>query len=232
MALTLREAPTMESELVSSDGIRIVEASPEHLSGAANVLARAFQDEPYLDWIIDLSAPRTRQRLAAFMVMTLAHVYARGDTILIGLEGDKVVGIAALEGLRPGRRVSRRSQLRSILAHTPDLLVLARHLRWRTLPAAGRATKLPRRLKVDHQLLEWLAVDPDHQGMGLGQMLLDRLREIEERALLPTGIYTYTIGEGNWAFYQKCGYSLIARVEASPAFVAYHVVLPIGDQTW
>lgn len=213
----------------SPDEIRIVSAGSEHLPAAADLLGKAFQDEPYTNWLLDLSTLKSRRRLAAFMALTLTHFYARGDTILVALEDDRVVGIAALEGLGPGRRASRSSHLRAMLARIPDLLGLALRLRRRNLAAAGRAVRRPRRLEEDHLTLEWLAVAPGYQGMGIGQRLLDRLRELARSAPNPKGIYAYTIGDDNRVFYKKCGYRLISRVEADPLFVAYHMVLPEKD---
>ena len=206
--------------------LRIVHARPEHLPAAADVLTRAFQDKPYTNWIVDLSTARSQRRLAAFMALTLTHFYARGDTVLVALEGDRVVGVAALEGLGPGRRASRWVHLRSILSCTPFLLGLGLRLRWRNLPAASRVRQPPRRIQADHHTLRWLAIAPSSQGMGTGQSLLDRLRELTQSALSPKGIYAYTIGDHNRVFYEKCGYGLISRIEVGTAFVVYHMVLP------
>jgi len=58
-----------------------------------------------------------------------------------------------------------------------------------------------------HWYLWGLAVDPDHQGKGIGRSLLQPGLENAKKALLP--FYLETHVEGNLPFYLKCGFELV-----------------------
>ena len=236
MALCLADtapetAETTAHNGASRSGLGIVPARDEHLSGAAHVLARAFENEVSTQWIVDLSTPKSRQRLEDAMASSMILYYALGHTNLVALKDGKVVGVAVLGKRSTQPRPSWWTLLRASVRHSPGLVGFVQHLRRRNLAEAGPAVRPPRQLGKDHHLLEWLAVDPDYQGLGIGRLLLDRIREIEESDPGSHGIYTYTVGDKNWTFYQKSGYRLVSRAAADDAFVVYHMVLPMGDPT-
>jgi N-acetylglutamate synthase-like GNAT family acetyltransferase len=76
----------------------------------------------------------------------------------------------------------------------------------------------------DHLLIENIAVRPDQQGTGLGDMLL---RQAEEYArslgVAETRLYTNAMFAGNLAFYAKRGYREVRRETLAPGAVAVHM---------
>jgi GNAT superfamily N-acetyltransferase len=210
----------------ASESIRIVAAGREHLSTAGQVLAQAFQGEASTNFILNLATPRARRSFAHAMTLSLIHYYAKGYTILLAMQGEAVVGVAVLARSGAPARISFWARLRDMAPFMCGLLQLAGHLRWRSFLTAGRAIQTPSDLKEGNDLLEWLAVAPEQQGRGIGRMLLAALSARQRDESRERGIYTYTVGEANLAFYQRCGYHLRARHEANPTFVVYHIVLP------
>jgi hypothetical protein len=58
--------------------VSIIPAGPEHISGAATVLATAFEDEVSTNWILDLSTQKGRKRFAAVMAQSVWHFLRAG----------------------------------------------------------------------------------------------------------------------------------------------------------
>lgn len=81
----------------------------------------------------------------------------------------------------------------------------------------------------DHLLIENIAVRPDQQGTGLGDMLL-RHAEAQARSLgaAETRLYTNALFADNLAFYAKRGYSEFRRETLAPGAVAVHMRKPVG----
>jgi GNAT superfamily N-acetyltransferase len=60
----------------------------------------------------------------------------------------------------------------------------------------------------DHLLIESIAVDPDHQGKGYGQLLLNWARyRAEEMGLSELRLYTNVLMTRNRAWYKRAGFS-------------------------
>jgi N-acetylglutamate synthase-like GNAT family acetyltransferase len=76
----------------------------------------------------------------------------------------------------------------------------------------------------DHLLIENIAVHPDQQGKGLGDILL---RHAEDYArslgLRETRLYTNVMFAANIAFYAKRGYSEFDRETLAPGAIAVHM---------
>jgi ribosomal protein S18 acetylase RimI-like enzyme len=83
---------------------------------------------------------------------------------------------------------------------------------WVVRDGDGLAGALVLVRKDDHLLLDNVAVDPSHQGKGLGEMLLD-LAEVQARAAGYSEIRLYTNERmtRNIARYQRRGYVEFAR---------------------
>lgn len=67
-------------------------------------------------------------------------------------------------------------------------------------------------IRTDHLWIENLAVDPDHQGLGLGRGLLSRgeARAIQA-GLSETRLLTNSAFESNIGLYERAGYAIVGR---------------------
>jgi ribosomal protein S18 acetylase RimI-like enzyme len=178
---------------------------------AAEALTRAFDDSPIVRYLI----PKDRSRtvgLRAMFISALVDAYKHGEA-WVATHEDTVVGAAIW--LPPGAfPPGSGRQFRQLL----HLLVVA--------PVAPLA--LPRSLRYlrrveavhphgDHWYLSTLGVDPDHQGRGHGQRLLDRVLPKADEAGMPT--YLETDKERNLAYYRRFGFEEIEQlhpVEGAP----------------
>ena len=81
----------------------------------------------------------------------------------------------------------------------------------------------------DHLLIENIAVHPDQQGKGLGDILLQHAEDhARTLGVGETRLYTNAMFAANLAFYAKRGYSEFRRETLAPGAVAVHMRKPIG----
>jgi GNAT superfamily N-acetyltransferase len=162
---------------------------PARAHELADVLARAFVDEPY---VVVMHGPDPATRLAR-----LREHYARldltaTDVVLVALDTDRIVG--AVLAATPGRCPA--------CAGPP--------------PSAGPGERdyreglaLVHRAQPAHAWLAKLATDPDHQGRGIGTALV---RELESRlAVLGAPRVLVECQPHRAAFYAARGYDTVTR---------------------
>ena len=81
----------------------------------------------------------------------------------------------------------------------------------------------------DHLLIENLAVRPDQQGKGLGDILLRHAEDCAETlGFGETRLYTNAMFAANLAFYTRRGYAEFRRETLAPGAVAVHMRKPLS----
>jgi ribosomal protein S18 acetylase RimI-like enzyme len=163
------------------------------------VLARAFDDDPWIDWL----ARKGPRRGAA--IRELFDVSLRG----MALAHDECWTTTSLEGaalwIPPGAwRLRLWDQLR--LLPTAARISGAGRLLHIGRSTAGIARAHP---GVPHYYLLQLGVDPPAQGKGLGRRLLGPVLERCDRERLPA--YLETAREANLAFYRRDGFEVTSE---------------------
>jgi GNAT superfamily N-acetyltransferase len=80
----------------------------------------------------------------------------------------------------------------------------------------------------DHLLIENIAVRPDQQGKGLGDILLKHAEDCARSlGLVETQLYTNAMFAANLAFYARRGYGEFRRETLAPGAVAVHMRKPV-----
>jgi GNAT superfamily N-acetyltransferase len=189
--------------------VRVVERSefPE----LARTFARAFHDDPVMQWFLPNPRKRAARMLRFFRDVELGGPFGRDGTV------------AATDGLTAGAvwlpprkwRLGGRDQLRV-------LPTLVRGISWRYLPSRAAAyQQIERHHPTDppHWYLATLGTDPDHQGRGLGSALLaDQLARCDAEGW-PS--YLESSKEANVPFYERHGYAVTETLD-----------LPDGPRLW
>ena len=177
----------------------------------AAMLARAFDDDPVMDWFLPDPDRRAARREAFFRELVLAGPFGRVGELFStdGLD-------AAALWLPPGRwRFGLADQLRML----PTILRIV-SLRWALSRLAGFnqiERKHPR--QPPHWYLSTLGTDPEHQGRGLGSALLaDQLGRCDAEGL-PS--YLESSKEANVPFYERHGFVVTDTFD-----------LPDGPRLW
>ncbi|HET7011526.1 MAG TPA: GNAT family N-acetyltransferase [Anaerolineales bacterium] len=191
---------------MSKPAASVVELSPSAEGRAADVLTRAFADDPFYSFLF----PEEQRRLRFTRNLWRALIHT---CRILG----KVYATAGLEGVAcwaaPGR----------------DDLTFARALRTGfALPISFlRAPEKPRRLLfraveiLDGErrrlmtgrfwYLQALGVEPGRQGQGIGSRLLAPILAVADAE--KSACYLETVKEDNLAFYAKHGFQVLSHLE-------------------
>ncbi len=179
------------------------------LSDAAGVLARALFDDPYSEHFF----PDERRREAALRSVeraVLADAWPFHEVHGVFDDDDRLVGVTAW--LPPGaHRQGFGRQLRQL----PRLLSVAIRFPG-AVGDAIRVADVERRSHVDvpHWWLVVVGVDPEHQGRGAGDALVEAFVERLERDRKPG--YLRTTNPENLGFYARFGFEVIDELRIQP----------------
>jgi GNAT superfamily N-acetyltransferase len=181
-------------------------AVPEDYGALAEVLARAFYDDPVTAWFYP-DAKRRMRHARRFFGIRLRQLAIHG---LISTNEERS---GAALWAPPGHW---RENLRQSLMQLPMLPVL--------LPRIVRATHAVREIErhhpaQPHYYLSVVGTDPEKQGGGIGSALLvPVLRRCDET---DTAAYLESSKESNLPFYARHGFAVTKRIE-----------LPEGPPLW
>lgn len=196
---------------------RMLRVEPNDSTLAAEVLARAFADDPGYVWI----APdeTRRARLLAFIYQRLVPELARlGSTFAATTESagrndrapNAVLGVAAW--WPPGKELGYVALLRAGLVKMP--LQCGAQATWRVLRVLSTMERTRAALLKGqpHWVLDHLGVDPDEQGRGYGRKLLN---ESLERHVDPTHLpaLLHTVKDRNVRLYESVGFEVRSVIE-------------------
>jgi ribosomal protein S18 acetylase RimI-like enzyme len=184
--------------------VELVRLRDDQLREAADVLARAFRDDPAWVWMLP-----DAERRAALLPWLFRVGFEVTDADVWTTEG-RVLGCA--RWLPPGRASMRVAPTLRALVATPLRL---RDATTRFL-AYGRAVESLRNRVAPgpHWYLAGIGVDPAEQGRGVGAALLRPGLEGSARDRLPAVLLTNS--ERNLTFYRRHGFDVVAE-GATPA---------------
>lgn len=82
----------------------------------------------------------------------------------------------------------------------------------------------------DELLIVNVAIDPGHQGLGLGTQMMRHAEELAKTSeLRATRLYTNKLMAENIALYERLGYRIEKEVLHDPGTVVVHMVRPISE---
>ena len=167
------------------------------LRSAAALLARAFDDDPLMAWVMP-AASRRGHDLRRFFAASLRDAGRFGR---IDLSPD---GAGAAVWLAPGRfRMTPLRLLRSGHVLLPIRLGVATYRRLMRLNEYALMLH-NRTVASPHWYLLAIGVDPAHRGRGLGEALLRAGLEIADSIRLPA--YLETSNPANLPLYERLGF--------------------------
>ena len=168
----------METDMSKTDTqLRIRKAGRNDLGTLIDVLVRAYDQDPIVDWLV-LKDEKRSQRMATFFEILVNHSGMKYDH---AFTTEDVSGIAGWYPPEP-----RDSWKHSFLE---DVILLPKWIQVcgiRGMPSGMAVDKLVKKhhLKSPHYYLSPLGVDPVHQGKGIGSHLLQHgLRMCNEKGV-------------------------------------------------
>jgi ribosomal protein S18 acetylase RimI-like enzyme len=180
--------------------LELRKATAEDVPVLSRVLARAFADDPFYQWMMR----RDRKR------ETYAHLFHETALRRISLPEDEVYTTTALHGAAlwapPG---AWKMGLWQELALFPQIVRCTGASRILQV-LSGTNRILAHHPRAPHYYLFILGVDPSAQGRGVGRALLRPILERCDRERQPA--YLETTKESNIAFYQACGFKVTGEI--------------------
>lgn len=184
------------------------------VDACADVLARAFQDDPGAI-VFDPDPAGRRAMLPSFFRSFVAAGLAEAGEIV--LSGAPVEGIACWFG--PNR-------------HGPSSEAMEAHGFGAVLEAWGPEASRrivamtgeieaqhQRRMRDPHLRLDFFGVDPDRQGSGIGSVLIEHGHRIADEFGLPC--YLETLTESNVRYYERRRYRVIGQYPVGDSVPVY-----------
>jgi GNAT superfamily N-acetyltransferase len=192
--------------MVISTPVSVRPARAEDFGPLAEMLARAFYDDPVTAWFYPDAARRMKHARRFFGI----RLRQLADQELIYTTPEHS---GAALWTRPGRW---REDLRQSLMLLPMLPVL--------LPRIVRSTAAVREIErrhpvVPHYYLSVIGTEPEQQGGGIGSALLGPV--LQRCDTEGAGAYLESSKESNVAFYLRHGFAVTERI-----------VLPGGPPLW
>jgi len=192
---------------------------PDQYTVAAEVLGRAFVDDPLIKAIIPATtdAPERVRRMSGLFRVILAGHRHDGQPVLGVMDEGRVGAAAVVE------QISRPvGAMAAVLQGLPQLPALVRATGWsgvmRALSVLDTLTR--NRPAQPHIYLNILGVEPMLQRRHFGVAILDFLREQAALRSDLAGVYLETATEANVAYYSHVGYRVIGEI------------YPLGVRMW
>lgn len=179
----------------------ITELSHKCLEEASHVLARAFENDPMVNYVLGKHTPEQRRAYFAYM----CELHCDLEWPVLGyLDHSKLAGLVCVNTPDvkewPASIVSNYTRLGGQIGQ--DAI--------RRLEAY---TQLSNRLrpKEPHYYIGVIGVDPDYRGKGYGKLLLDAVQEISRKNPASVGVALDTESTDSLNFYEHNGYHTIAQ---------------------
>lgn len=183
------------------ENLTIREITAAELNEAVIVVGRAMETNPIT---VAALGPRSEQKPEAldnFFRLALEGVGSRGVVLGAFDSYDQIVGICGIT--HPGKcqpTPKEKLVVARVLLQNYSLKTVFKVLGW-----VGEWSKHDP--KSPHWHLGPLAVDPPHQGKGIGDLLLAAACELAENSGAP--VYLETDRESNVGFYEKRGFKTV-----------------------
>lgn len=197
--------------------IEITGISEADLDESAAVLTAAFRPENFTTAAFGGNGDPEQAGFEAFVRAILSVCLAQYQPLFVARERDTsgtddIVGVAILR--RPGRDISTRTLVRSLLSRPRDAVSLLRVCHPHDTRRVRAAHSAPSGLRERNYTLEYIGVHPDRQGEGIGGRLLDVVHDFTDRDPGASGVYLATAGEYTRDIYADYGYETVEiRVE-------------------
>ncbi len=201
-------------------------AKADQLDEVSAVFISAFKDEATTAVWLDLSSEKLKKLYGTLVKIKFKLYLEAGNPIFIAIENNSILGFVILKLHHVKTPKVRAVQL--IIPNLLRLLGLMPYFIRAARMGMADATRIPEGLPLNHDVLEALAVHPEHQGKKIGRKLIDHAHEYQIKNNCSTGIYLMTGEEKNRRIYEVFGYQLM-EARDTKGFISYHMFRSIAN---
>lgn len=207
------------------NAVRIEVATADQLDEMLEVFLPAFKDEATTASWLDLSSDNLKHPYGELVKIKIMLYLDAGNPIFVASEDNTIVGLTILK--LHHIKTSKIMAAKLVIPKLPRLMVLAPHFIRGMRMGMADATRTPENLPQKHDVLEAIAVHPEHQGKKIGRNLLDHAHDYLNNNGSP-GIYLMTGEEKNRQIYERFGYTLVEERDTK-SFKSYHMYRSITN---
>ncbi len=175
--------------------VHVRKARPVDVPAIKSAIARAFDDDPFVNWMVMQDARRAR-RIYDLMALALDSQFARGEVYTT----DDIAGAAVWTP--PGKSAV------GFLAQFKTAPRFASAVTWKRMPTVIAAFQQieKKHPKDPHFYLGVLGVDTEFQGRGVGTKLMQPVLDMCDRDRIPA--YLESSKEKNVPLYERNGFKV------------------------
>ena len=184
----------------------IRQAGPRDAAAIVDILAGAFDADPFFRWMFGPDETRFRRGLRAWLDLVVDLALPRGEGWLAGDDGASI-------WLRPGTELAGADELAAVGGLLGELVG---DRAGEVVGAIGAgATGVP---DVPHWLCVYVGVRPGAQGSGNGRALMEPGMSASDRDNVPS--HLVSTNPATAPFYEHLGYRVLSVVSAGPGVPA------------
>ncbi|MFC1946789.1 GNAT family N-acetyltransferase [Chloroflexota bacterium] len=194
---------SMANMKIDNSDKSIISITKDTLEEAIEVLARAFEDDPIINYFLSGHTDDHQEMLREIFRYQCLMYIEMGLPIFGTSQNSRITGISCLsvpeKKDRPDSLIETDKEFE--ISMGPDSFGRVKHymiLNKKHTPEGP------------HHYLAALGVHPDFQGQGFARLLMERVNEISENHDTSKGVYLETAKLKNVEMYKHFGYNLLA----------------------
>lgn len=200
--------------------IKIINADETLFEEITKIVTNSFLSEGVTSRIFNFDKKNSKETLYIFNLLNIKVYYKKGNEILVAIKNNQAVGAALL------KKDNKISVIGKIKVYFPKILVLIipilSMINLKRAFSISKIVKTSIDIEKPYYTLQAIAVDPNHQGQGIGKLLLNKINQIADSAPEFSGIYLFTGDKKNQILYEKFGYETIQEC-TSKELTVYHM---------
>lgn len=168
---------------------------------ARSILYHSYKNEPIFQLLLDASRPGYDQRIRATIRELVKLHFDRNETVLglLSSKSNRIIGIAFIGNVEIKNDITKQWLWRFKMMLTAGIGGTNRFIEY--------YDQVQKKLPSDaHRMLSLIGIDPEFQGKGYGQQLMDAVHEVCKNDKSSIGLFLDTANSRIIDFYEKMGY--------------------------
>lgn len=194
-----------ESAMLYKQAIQVKPLSSRYLPAAASLLYQSYYDDPLLMEIFKADKPDYAKRLRAAIAEEVNGFFQAKEHVIGLFNNKQLLGVCCLVSPDFGLSVGRFWHWRLKMLLTAGFMS--------TKQLIEKEEKLRAAISYSrYHMIAFIAIAPNHQQHGLGQHLLQHVRELVEQDDTSSGVGVYVTIQGYRNFFVDFDFEYVSEV--------------------